>query len=513
MSYPPMARPYLVSSGGPYPPQPLPPAAAPPSGYGGTPRGPPSQASMALQNLDVQLSQLRIYRDPTRVKADCAQFLGVYSTFAVTVSPLPANAPGASSHVISLTGGTIPVSYKDSKYNIPIAIYIIDAYPSRPPIVFVTPTANMALQPQHRNVGTSGLCNTPYLANWNMSCNLLGMAQELCSIFSRDPPVRTVSRPAQPPTQSYNGGAVYTSYTNAATPGYAQGSYAQYPPSTNITYPSSTPSYLTNSATYPVSNPTTPQQNYPPSNYPMNAATNYQASQQSTPYGTSSYTQPQYPGATTAYPTEGWSSYPANYSQGAYQQPQQYYGQPQQPPQQTPQQPAYAQPPPQEDPQVILRKVSVQRLEERLQQKIQEYVKASQQELETLQKSGAALQEEVNRQQQQLAQMKAANLAAETQVPELNSQLTAVTNWVEQNKNIDVDIDTQTELKDVLLNQLVREIAKEHAIEDLLFCLERQAGKIPVDEYLKTVRALSHELFEYKALILKIQTTRGMKGS
>ena len=48
--------------------------------------------------------------------------------------------------------GTIPISFSGFKYNIPIETYITEAYPTSSPVLFVRPTSNMIIKPQHQYV-------------------------------------------------------------------------------------------------------------------------------------------------------------------------------------------------------------------------------------------------------------------------------------------------------------------------------------------------------------------------
>ena len=58
---------------------------------------------------------------------------------------------------LSLSLGTV--------YNIPIAIYVKLTHPQHPPIVYVTPTQGMAIQPS-QFVDTNGMVYLPYLTEW-----------------------------------------------------------------------------------------------------------------------------------------------------------------------------------------------------------------------------------------------------------------------------------------------------------------------------------------------------------
>uniref|UniRef100_A0A1J3D9W8 Protein ELC-like n=1 Tax=Noccaea caerulescens TaxID=107243 RepID=A0A1J3D9W8_NOCCA len=98
--------------------------------------------------------------------------------------------------------GTVPMPFQGVSYNIPVVIWLLESYPSRPPCVYVNPTRDMIIKRPHSNVSPSGLVSLPYLHNWVYpSSNLLDLAAQLSAAFSRDPPLYSQRRP-QPPSPS-----------------------------------------------------------------------------------------------------------------------------------------------------------------------------------------------------------------------------------------------------------------------------------------------------------------------
>lgn len=64
-----------------------------------------------------------------------------------------------------LLAGTLPVSFRGVVYRFPVTIWVPLAYPWTPPIVYVTPTAEMVVRPgQH--VSADGRVYHHYLARW-----------------------------------------------------------------------------------------------------------------------------------------------------------------------------------------------------------------------------------------------------------------------------------------------------------------------------------------------------------
>jgi ESCRT-I complex subunit TSG101 len=100
---------------------------------------------------------------------------------------------GMTATLISLQG-TVPIYYQGSQYNIPIDIYLYEAYPRICPKIFVRPTSNMMVKPNHRSVDANGVVYLPYLNQWNFGANLVDLVNQVSSVFSSDPPL--FSRPA-----------------------------------------------------------------------------------------------------------------------------------------------------------------------------------------------------------------------------------------------------------------------------------------------------------------------------
>jgi len=61
--------------------------------------------------------------------------------------------------------GLLPMLFRGTTYNIPIAVWITHDYPRAPPIAYVVPTQNMLVKPT-KFVEVSGRCNVDYLQAW-----------------------------------------------------------------------------------------------------------------------------------------------------------------------------------------------------------------------------------------------------------------------------------------------------------------------------------------------------------
>jgi len=160
-----------------------------------------------LALLDSVLFQVRLYRDPQRIRMEVADLLSKPHVAAVAPQMRPfARAGGASQQLLCLQG-TIPIYYQNVQYNIPIIIWIVEAYPFVSPFLYITPTSDMCITPRHKHVDSAGMVYHPYLSNWNpVTCSLVGLVTTLSQVFSMEPPVRSQSTPPSrnPPPPEYS---------------------------------------------------------------------------------------------------------------------------------------------------------------------------------------------------------------------------------------------------------------------------------------------------------------------
>ena len=61
--------------------------------------------------------------------------------------------------------GLLPIAFRGSTYNIPIACWITFDHPREPPLTYVVPTSDMLVKPG-KNVEVSGRCQLDYLKDW-----------------------------------------------------------------------------------------------------------------------------------------------------------------------------------------------------------------------------------------------------------------------------------------------------------------------------------------------------------
>lgn len=61
--------------------------------------------------------------------------------------------------------GLIPITFRQSSYNIPIILWLTLNYPRDPPITYVVPTSDMLVKPS-KDVDVSGRCQISYVKDW-----------------------------------------------------------------------------------------------------------------------------------------------------------------------------------------------------------------------------------------------------------------------------------------------------------------------------------------------------------
>ncbi|CAK4666472.1 unnamed protein product [Aphanomyces euteiches] len=191
----------------------------------------------SIATLERIMSTLRSYTDPTRVRQDVETLLRQIPSLG------PQNGVFTHNNGTTSLSGTIPIYYGGNQYNIPVEIWMPEAYPFAAPTCFVRPTADMMIRPGHPHVDQNGLIVLPYSTNWDSDHSLVELIGYQCSIFGATPPVfrRPANQPAPAPVQyqpspaqqysqqpQYQGG--YTSSQQAygqTTPSYHQAAYTE----------------------------------------------------------------------------------------------------------------------------------------------------------------------------------------------------------------------------------------------------------------------------------------------
>ncbi|KAJ1018195.1 hypothetical protein NDA18_006354 [Ustilago nuda] len=134
-------------------------------------------------------SVLGPYTERDRVFADVDRALIAVSSLSPKTEVFTFN-DGRTQLLLNLEG-TIPVEFRNTTYNIPVAYWIPRGYPREPPMAFVAPTPDMAIR-KGPNVDPSGEIGGNYLARWRSkpeACNLLDLIHDCQHMFGKEPPV------------------------------------------------------------------------------------------------------------------------------------------------------------------------------------------------------------------------------------------------------------------------------------------------------------------------------------
>lgn len=84
------------------------------------------------------------YKNQGRCSSDIRSALEHYRGLQPTFQNFTFN-DGTSKELICLKG-TIPVPYRGTNYNIPLAIWVLDTHPMHAPMCFVCPTQDMQIR-------------------------------------------------------------------------------------------------------------------------------------------------------------------------------------------------------------------------------------------------------------------------------------------------------------------------------------------------------------------------------
>ena len=131
--------------------------------------------------------------------------------------------PDGRQYILLVFSGTIPIKYRGQQYNIPVEIFLPEAYPDQPPKAFVRPTSSMIVKPGHRHVLPDGEIMVEALLHWTPDMyrrsSLVDIVQILMRTFSVDPPLFSVpnNRSTNAYTPTLTNPAMNTAYNSAYT--------------------------------------------------------------------------------------------------------------------------------------------------------------------------------------------------------------------------------------------------------------------------------------------------------
>lgn len=159
---------------------------------------------------------------------------------------------GQAKDLVTLNG-TIPVTYKNSRYNIPVQLFLSDAHPYTPPLCYVRPTPEMSVNVSD-HVDANGRINLPCLREWNYPSSDVYMLLSLMAMkFSEQSPV-FAKRQGQQQQQGQQQSA-YQQPRQTPYPAVSRSEYPSYPSAGGAGYPSTasnTPYPVTNNPYYPM---------------------------------------------------------------------------------------------------------------------------------------------------------------------------------------------------------------------------------------------------------------------
>ncbi|PYH95915.1 UEV-domain-containing protein [Aspergillus ellipticus CBS 707.79] len=138
------------------------------------------------------------YQDPNRTYYDVANMLAQFPSLGPRTE-VYTYENGFSALLLQLSG-TLPVTFRGTVYKFPITLWIPNTYPREPPIVYVTPTQDMAVR-VGQHVTLEGRIYHHYLAHWAGAWERSSLSDFLLilrEVFAKEPPVKyKQQQPAQ----------------------------------------------------------------------------------------------------------------------------------------------------------------------------------------------------------------------------------------------------------------------------------------------------------------------------
>ncbi|KAI0321637.1 UEV domain-containing protein [Amylostereum chailletii] len=425
--------------------------------------------------------------------------------------------------------GLLPISFRQSSYHIPIAIWVTRDYPREPPIAFVVPTSDMLIKPG-RGVDVSGRCLIDYLAHWarkSEGCDLLSLVHAMRDHFSHHPPVYSKPKQQHPPQTALASGAVQTS-TNPSGPVYAARPPPPVPPSPPPA-PHSRPTLPPKPISPPLLQPPSPNAlaptryispdpplhstlapnpPLPPPHPPLHTV---HAPPPHPPW----HPSPHPPSATAPIPARHSlppgppppSTLPSPYVYPAHPNPSDPVPAPSLPPPSSV--PAPPRPP---NPELLrLHAAAHDKLSSELASLAQvmaldaDRLRAHQRDLLA---GEPAIRDE-------MARLEAVRDVCRAVAARMRDTVHAADrNLADLKRKGDPPVDELVCAPSIVHNQLVDLVAEDNAIEDTVYHLHRalNAGRIDLDRFLRTTRVLAEEQFMKRALVEKIQAAVPMGG-
>uniref|UniRef100_A0A1X7UNL7 UEV domain-containing protein n=2 Tax=Amphimedon queenslandica TaxID=400682 RepID=A0A1X7UNL7_AMPQE len=389
--------------------------------------------------------------------------------------------------------GTIPVSFRGNNYNIPIIIWVQRTHPQINPIVFVTPTPEMSINPS-RFVDHSGRVYLPYISEWKQGkSDLATLIQILCATFADNIPVYSRQQAATGYNQpgSYRppsaGGGAYRP-PHAHPPPQPQPGYNPYPQAQHPPYPQ------------PGGQP-----GYPgPTPYPVQASMptpgGYQP--QPAPYPTGGYNQPPYP-SPQGHPGGGYPPGPSGYIPPYPQPGGVVNAQPQMSAEEERRKKEE-----EERERAKENRISLESaVEDKIKRQLQNIMERAEDEMKALNDTQKKLKDNNEKLTKMLREMETKQNEVNSSIDTLRQKTAEVDSIIEylESQPDEFNIDEAIVATNPVHNQILRLYAEENAIDDTIYYLGEalRRGVITSEAFLKHVRDLSRRQFMARATIIK----------
>ncbi|XP_052832400.1 tumor susceptibility gene 101 protein isoform X1 [Octopus bimaculoides] len=451
---------------------------------------PPSSSSQAIKmgsNYEEALKGYFLslkYKYPDITKPDILRAIGVYTDLQPARDKFVFNN-GVEKELVKLDG-TIPVTYRDNRYNIPICVWLLDTHPHCAPIVYVKPTPNMQIKPG-RHVDPNGKINLPFLLQWKYpQSDLYGLLNRLAEKFGEEPPVFSKVQ-QNPVNSSYQVDMGDWSSSNSM----AQTSHPPYPTRQSPYMPSPATSSSIPPYPIPYTAPQTTASSYYPSN--LNNPLPYPAHPQYPLYNTPYLGYPAYSESTSSVTTPT-PMFGLNSTTSGTHLTQTVSGT-------------------STVTEEHIKASLISAVEETLKRRLKETFAQAQAEMDTLYKTQNDLQkgrECLEKMMKSLEQEKDEVEKNISILKEKNAELKETLNKMENQGELKIDEAVVTTTP--LYRQLLNAFAKEQAIEDTIYYLGEALRRsvIDLDIFLKQVRELSRHQFMLRAIIQKCREKAGL---
>lgn len=453
--------------------------------------------------------------------------------------------------------GLLPIHYRGSIYNIPIAVWITRDYPRAPPIVYVVPTQDMLVRPS-KYVDVSGRCNIEYSQSWERkgeACNLSALLEALQNLFSHAPPLYAKPklklpspRPTSPVPSSPSSAPRPSSYSPSPLPARD----VARPPLPPKPVSSPVPAITPNPSTYasdsshgpPPLPPLPPRADIQPPQYQhplMHISTsinireehtaqppavlvtdrsastsdNYRGPPEAMPVQSAlAHVRPpvvtQYPSHTSPRPPQQWTppavspvskGSPPNLIDEELVQSS------------VPQPPADSAPPRPPNPELLQLHA---RVHDKIQSEFNSLSQAMHLDAERLRAQQTDLLAGEPAIRDEMARLEAVGAVCRHVSSRVRSALEqGERTLAELRRKGDPEVDELVCSTSIVHNQLINLVADDNAIEDTMYHLHRalNGGRMDLERFLRTIRVLAEEQFMKRALIEKIQQGIPMEGT